>query len=227
MAPAWWVIRGLIGAFVLSRIVLGMDIRHPVTIALAVLGVAVSVWLARRVRETGAPMWRGLSVVGSALAVSCGLVIAANLSSLSSYGSDPYQSYVPHELMYREETVTNLYVYGADGRRIDDVRIFDQRGNQLVVEGDFPGGVQDTFPYTRAGGDPWLPDAEMGQQWTPPMTLTPLAGGDQEDGSESSTESSSSTSEPSRSSSESSSSSTSRSSGSSSGSPSPRSTTGG
>lgn len=199
LAPAWWVIRGAIGGLLITRFVLGLGLFHVVTIVVVALGAAISVWLGRLVRRGGGPGWRLVSAICTAFALFAGFVMVSS----SRYGApasyDEPGVYIPQELMFHGESVRNIYAYGPDGQRLDGVRLFDERGNQLVIEGDFPGGVQQSFPYAAFGVmDPWAPRAEDGM-WAPPMALTPLPGS-------SSTESSTSTSGPTSSSSSSSSS---------------------
>lgn len=199
LAPAWWVIRGAIGGLLVTRVFLGLNLLNLVTIVVVALGAAVSVWLGRALRRgTGAGL-RLLSAACTTLAVFVGLVMAANVNDSTAPMSYDSSHDIPQELMFHGETVRNMYAYGPDGQRIEEVRLFDERGNQLVVGGDFPGGVQQSFPYAEYGvTDPWAPPVEEGV-WVPPMALTPLPGAI-------STETSTSTSDPTSSSSSSSSS---------------------
>ncbi len=198
LAPAWWVIRGAVGGLFIGWLVLGLGGLHLVTVLLVGLGVVVSVWLGRQVRAGAGAGLRVLSAIGTVLAVLIGLGLWANAGP---GGAEPYESYAdpyPQELAYRGETVQNLYAYGPDGRRIEGVRLYDQRGNAIEVSGDLPGGVVRSFPHRWGTTDPWVGGGDEGW-WAPPLTLPPLPGNETgaASGSATSESSSSSSSDPS------------------------------
>ncbi|EAP97232.1 hypothetical protein JNB_17218 [Janibacter sp. HTCC2649] len=191
LRPVWWAVRGACLA-VLPALVLGVGLTW-----LAIFGALVSVvagLLARHGSLSGG--WvRPVRVIGNVTAVIL-LPIAFVMFIDGRYPSANDQMWAEpmasagHGLLNNGEQVANLYAYDSSGRRIDDVRLFDQNGRALAVdEGsilygpvDPVGAVNpqtgelmadlDVFPLRWTGHKGWLKYNE----WEPPMAITPLPG---------------------------------------------------
>lgn len=191
LRPLWWAVRGVCLG-VIPALVLGVGLTW-----LAIFGALVSVvagLLARHGSLSGG--WvRPVRVIGNVTAVIL-LPIAFVMFIDGRYPSandqmwaEPMASAGPG-LLNNGEQVANLYAYDSSGRRIDEVRLFDQNGRALAVdEGsilygpvDPVGAVDpqtgeltadlDVFPLRWTGHNGWLKYNE----WEPPVAITPLPG---------------------------------------------------
>lgn len=145
LRPAWWIVRAwiaveLVGLFVAAQwFPLPTFSGAPI---LFVLAVVISVWLGRRAANHSQTSGEHVFVlVGNVAAV---LALAAIVGSLANGGVlADHENFVPEEAAYigdiptgafREDgtPVTNLYPYGADGRLLENVRLYDQDGRPFT-----------------------------------------------------------------------------------------------
>jgi hypothetical protein len=141
LRPAWWLLRGYLAAMLIAyvinggRVSLGLLPRigdsNLVAVALLVIFLAGSVWLGRREHRFAKPLRVGLGAGAVVLAIVgiSGFVTAdwrwrsGEFYPEPQHVSDPYAS------------ISDLYVYDRDGRLLEGVTIYDQRGEQIVVKG--------------------------------------------------------------------------------------------
>lgn len=195
LRPAWWLIRGYLGAWALWSMLLGgnrgfrpQSLREYV---LALVAVVVSVQLGRG--------WLGQKAVSRPLLVVVNVV--AGIVALMAWGSGAGSYYYtsdyspPAGVLLDGEQVGNIFAYDSEGKRITGVRLFaqdgrplgggdgssDQNGNLIGVVRDGSGApVTNAYPRAMFGPDPWQvvdpTDPQMIEgAWTPPMSIVPLA----------------------------------------------------
>ena len=145
LRPVWWLLRAWV-AFVLVSAVFG---REGPVLPFDVLGWFVFGLFAAVSVQWGRKQWlpfgwlSGLIVIGN-IAAALFLLPAA---ALTNAWSAPYDDYA-YANMYEEETmsgvtlnnneVTNIFAYGADGKPLKGVQLFDQDGHPLrtTIPGD-------------------------------------------------------------------------------------------
>ena len=180
LRPLWWVGRAL----AVGWLVVAVSATGLASWVLGVLLVVPSFWWGRRCRDgqvVGGALdaTRGLNIVAILLA-TWGLLVA-----LTSAANHPtVETWAPPGLSQNGAQVQNLYVYDAQGNRVEGARVLDQAGQRLFVDTtmwlseDVPlrsdGSMDianDVFPLVIGDRDPWA-DPQTG--WTPPLTLPPL-----------------------------------------------------
>lgn len=136
LRPAWWVVR----AWVATQLVvylLGGEPGFPLPgspFAVALMaGIAVaSVWWGRRADARDVPqrLRSAQTAVNVVLAVAAPIMMAI-ASSVPSYVHTVYEP--EYAGFYHQDStpITNLYLYGPDGRILEDVRIYDQDGRPV------------------------------------------------------------------------------------------------
>lgn len=138
LRPVWWVLRAwlatwLIAAFFGSERGFGFGATGWLVFAAA---TAVSV-------QWGRGQWRAKNlapaiVLGNVFAVLALLPVMAAADSYDggyyeSYSSDPVESV---GMTLDGRSVTNIFAYGADGKLLKDLQLFDQDGRPLVTHLD-------------------------------------------------------------------------------------------
>jgi hypothetical protein len=175
LRPGWWVARGLLAAFVVT-VWLGGGIA--LWVVLGVPAAVGSVLLGRRAQDDA--RWR---LAGHLLTVAAAVIA---VFALPGAGAAP-GPVAPDDTVYGSVDgpvdgqvypglggVTNLYVYGPDGKPLTDVQIFDQDGRPVVLESNTdangnlittvprydPTGrvVSNVFPQEQTVSDPGTPD---------------------------------------------------------------------
>ncbi|WP_329107406.1 hypothetical protein OG792_03920 [Micromonospora sp. NBC_01699] len=195
LAPAWWVLRGYLVAMFVTVMLTGRgygllprlggnDLAAVLLLGLCVVG---SIWLGRRT----APLlgWRRhLTNLATVALVLFGLVGfadidrrgAQNVYYTPSYNEDPYSG------------VQDVYVYDAQGRLVEGVRLFDQDGRPIRLghpwctpEEQFPGAraevvrdpLRQPYPYCPEGAPFRVSDVPVPGGTAPPpvpaVTPTP------------------------------------------------------
>ncbi len=177
LRPAWWVLRGLVAAYVLVHV---LSVAYAPTIwptspAMLVIGlpsVVLSVLLGRwSSRQWGAaagsrPEGRGSDVLPGLRVLLALANLVAVPASILAVQAVPPTAYVqvgaqapaaPTGLSLNGAAVDNVYVYDAQGHRLTDVRLFDSDGQSLVLDRKEDVGTGVTLP---GRGDVY------GQWWT-------------------------------------------------------------
>jgi hypothetical protein len=142
LAPAWWVARGFVVLTLVAQ-VFGDDwsTRYPMFTSLLgeplgwilLLGaIAGSVALGRRERVTTA---RWPLVLNVAAVLAAGWVVVVMIERTGDAGTTfVYVEAAPDPgLVFNGRPVENLYPYGRSGRLLQDVRLYDQDGNPLIL----------------------------------------------------------------------------------------------
>jgi hypothetical protein len=127
LRPAWWVLRGYLVALLISvftswspGLVPRVDNSH--TLGLLVLAgcLVASIWLGRRTPSLR--RWPRLAVhAGTLVVLGFALIALVDLENRnSSYYEPTYNDPYSH--------IQDVYVYDAEGRLLEGVRLFDQNG---------------------------------------------------------------------------------------------------
>ncbi len=170
LAPAWWVARGYVAAYVFA-LVSGLNVSGdsrvlPVHDApffgllLVLAGVSASVWLGRRTRREGIRR-RRVTALNVALAV-----LALPVAIMVLEGPEPQfvevgygtGSLVEHTqgLVHDGEQIRNLYPYSRDGELLLDVLLYDEFGHAVELGSANPqDDPQRRYLFTK-GGQPVL-----------------------------------------------------------------------
>jgi hypothetical protein len=168
LRPGWWVLRGLLVAWVMAMWSGG---GLPMLAALSVLLVPASVVLGRR--SAADPRLRWAGIAASAATVLALLLFTTVVGSDVGSAPAPYPA-VPDTTGLTG--VTNLYPYDQDGRPLTDVQLFDQDGHPVDLTGttDLSGNritqvarrtadgqvVNNVFPQRQTVEDPMNPSAD-------------------------------------------------------------------
>ena len=168
LRPGWWVLRGVLVAWIAA---LWPGGGLPLLVALSVLLVPASVLLGRRSQVD-------LRLRVAEVAASVGAVAALVLFGAAAVpsGAGIPEPYPAVQDTSRVAGVTNLYPYDKDGRPLTDVQLYDQDGNPVDVTGrtDISGNriaqvarrtadgrvVNNVFPQQQTVEDPSNPDAD-------------------------------------------------------------------
>lgn len=182
LRPVWWVARGWALGWAAAA-VLGNERTVVLPMVGAVASFAVGRVLARAARGVGAS---AVLLVVNVLAAL--LVVPAGATLLSAQSSDGAgEAWIPPGVSLDGAQVSDLYVYDGQGHRVEGARVFTQDGRGLFVDPGSIGSGQelplrpdgspdvatDVFPLVVGDADPW---GGPGTGWTPPLTLSPLAG---------------------------------------------------
>ena len=161
LRPAWILLRGYLAVMLVSALVndnsrygffphLTNHLVELTGVAGIVLGVSASLWLDRRQRRGLGRFARCAIVLASAAVVIFGFDWALHVQSLDQ-GYDaggqgelaptPMATAAPADGQPTADltSVTNLYAYGADGQPLDNVRLYDQDGQPIVLTDPWAG----------------------------------------------------------------------------------------
>lgn len=147
LVPGWWVLRGYLGVLVVSELmngVLGDDFPIPslfgskvVGLAAAVAAMVGSVHLGRRGLQGWRPRWVRLLDIAVVVGALWGALIAFDSRATEYVYVESAHDSSPGALTHPDGSgITNLFVYDADGRLLDDVLIYDQEGTPVLVAPD-------------------------------------------------------------------------------------------
>ncbi|NNM46655.1 HAAS signaling domain-containing protein [Knoellia koreensis] len=182
LRPAWWVLRGLVIAWVGASVVGVRALLLP----LGILAVVASVWLARRPKVLGEATGL-LTLALNAVAIVACLGWWASYSTPGDPNAVVYgESGGPATgLVYNEQSVGNLFVYDRDGKALSDVRVFTDRGDPIDLRRDLVGddgsplkGPADIYGKDWSNAAPVVTsNGPFGDPtvWTPPTAIPPLA----------------------------------------------------
>jgi hypothetical protein len=145
LRPVWWVLRGaLVAMLVLPAFVSGSygvpwnGAVWLVTIVAIVLSVQIG-----RGRWLGSLRSKAvIKVVNPILVIIAPLVFATAIGAVNSmynawyFQEEMVTTIYPDGLSYNGANVGNIYAYDAEGNPIDQVQLFDQFGEPLVLAGD-------------------------------------------------------------------------------------------
>ncbi|HQH08437.1 MAG TPA: hypothetical protein PLU83_06645 [Phycicoccus sp.] len=143
LRPVWWVTRGAILAMPVA-LMTGIGLGNPVAWLMVLAGAGLSFWWSRR--DPAPSTWTNrLGILASVAALLLAIPMALTVMARSAWSggsnqavySEPQWSAGPvmgsEGVWVNGEPATNLYVYDADGNRIDRVRIFNQYGQAVAV----------------------------------------------------------------------------------------------
>lgn len=193
LRPAWWVLRGLLLAFV-GRWLVGDDRRGLMPsrafewVAAAALVVA-SVWWARNSGRSRPAVLLTLAVNAVSVVALLGVLSTATATEYYESVAAP----IPSGLFLDGSEVRNIYAYDADGKRLTDIRLFDDQGHPLAPYAVDASGTElaartdrfgtawnNVFPrpwlanlppwvFTDGSDNAWVPP------WVPPQLIAPLS----------------------------------------------------
>ncbi len=164
LAPLGWLIRGYVAAVVIGFTVGGewvtnrpgvFYVRDSVwnafwlTVVCMALSVALGIGmrLAKR-RPLSLVVVNGLFAVGAVWVALAALVGATN----TQYYDNPVVSTASTDgLTYNGAVVENVYPYARNGKRLYDVRLYDQYGQQLMIGGPDSGDQNRRVPRSASG----------------------------------------------------------------------------
>ncbi|TNM67448.1 hypothetical protein FHN55_10345 [Streptomyces sp. NP160] len=153
LRPAWWVLRGAVGGWLLASV---LDGRGVLGLLVVVAAVAASVEAGRR---TWTEEWqRNLLVAGNVLAV---VVLPFALAAVVAGPREVYvypSSTTPDGSLEMSQgvwsdgqVVTNIYPYDAQGRPLTGVQLLDDYGRPLVTS------TGDKADWSGGGASPLVP----------------------------------------------------------------------
>jgi uncharacterized membrane protein len=146
--PAWWLLRIVVLAAIC---LLALSRNRTDEFLIAAAAAAILVWLGGRARRDGRWRW----VVGPANAFAVGTTLALVLVAWSSLTGTPYRNvgFDPYltGLMHNGRHVSNVYVFGPDGKPLTEAYLYDQNGQPLAVPfygcpGNVDVGTGNKFP---------------------------------------------------------------------------------
>ncbi len=129
LQPAWWVLRALVAAALVTTAV-GGEMLLPLVLVAAV-AVPLSVGLGRLSRRDRRWLWAVVPLNGLAAGL---LVVAAATYGSSDTGPAPLE--YSDGLLQDGEPVTDIRPYDAQGRPLSGVHLFDQDGRPVDAASD-------------------------------------------------------------------------------------------
>jgi hypothetical protein len=142
LRPAWWILRAWVAYEMVALLSGARDSYVPTEVVQWLILVAFAVvsvqWGRGSWRFRGLP---GLIAVGNVVAVVMLVPVLHSADSPSSggYYSQPVAEQQDLTGVYLNGApVTNIFAYGADGKRLEGVQLFDQDGKPLATS--VPGG---------------------------------------------------------------------------------------
>jgi len=199
LRPAWWVLRGYLGALIVTAPLSGGynlgPIPNPTTRhgLFQIFATVVAIWLSVRIGRRSRALPQGLRF----MAVSANLLIAfiaiAVLGNMHNFAyseiignATPEQA--PFAAAFAGGPLTNVYPYSQDGKPLTNVLLYDQDGQPITVEKSdaqtsYPIGadgkaITNAYPLTQRlpNGDPVVAPRGAFPPWpTPSATATPSA----------------------------------------------------
>lgn len=185
LRPVWWVARGAILALV-PLFLLGVPLFGLGFWFLTIAGAAVSFWWSRR--DPAPSTWANrIAILASLAALLISLPLALTMAARAAWTGEPQVIYSESVgsggtmgsdgVWVNGEPASNLYVYDAEGNRLDRVRIFNQYGQAVGVPHE---GLEhaNTDLINRTGQEvPRKPDGDFDvNRFVFPMTWGTLTG---------------------------------------------------
>jgi hypothetical protein len=128
LRPAWWLIRLLVlGIAVLVAVRNG----EGETVLVLLAAIAVLLLFGKRARTDG--RWRWIIGPANIFTVGVGLALALTVSKQTDggYSSDYY---LPSDGLYNQGSeVVNIYPFGADGKPLPEIYLYDQDGQPISL----------------------------------------------------------------------------------------------
>jgi hypothetical protein len=165
LAPLGWLIRGYVAAVVVGFTVGGEWVANRpgvfymrdsvwnafwLTVVCIALSVALGIGmrLAKR-RSLSLGVVNGLFAFAAVWVALAALVGASNSNS---YDNPVVSVEFAEGLTYEGAAVENVYPYSRDGKRLYDVRLYDQNGRALAIGGPDSGDQNRRVPRSASGG---------------------------------------------------------------------------
>jgi uncharacterized membrane protein len=146
--PAWWLLRIVV---LVAVCLLALSRNRTDEFVIAAAAAAILIWLGGRARRDGRWRW----VVGPANAFAVGVAIALAVAVWASLTGTPYRNvgFDPYltGLMHNGRHLSNVYVFGPDGKPLTEAYLYDENGQPLAVRfygcpGTGDGGSTNKFP---------------------------------------------------------------------------------
>ena len=145
LQPAWWVLRGLVGAQLLVSVFGGGGGVAPVLL-LALVAVPVSVWLGHLSRRDRRWLWAVVPLNALAAVLATSALTALPRSDADPSPADVDAQTYPTGLVQDGIPVRDLRPFDANGAPLTGVHLFDQDGRRIVTLDDCDDGVPPTTP---------------------------------------------------------------------------------
>ncbi|MYW95605.1 hypothetical protein G3I59_34675 [Amycolatopsis rubida] len=142
LKPAWWVVCGF-ALLAFGLLLMIRNLHAVLLLPVLLVGAGLVMWAGPRTKADGRMLWIAVPVsafvVGSAFG---GLGAAVNLvrdrtyssNSAPMYASSTYEDVHGNEaLRYGTHELSNLYVFDANGKPLEDVYLYDDRGRPLAI----------------------------------------------------------------------------------------------
>jgi uncharacterized membrane protein len=129
LRPAWWLVRILV---LVAAALLALDRKLGGSFVLVLAALLIVAWFGARAREDKRWRW----VVAPANFLTVGLLIAMIGTTWGILTTDRYRSVgyeVPNGLINDGRMVSNIYVFGPDGKPLTDAYLYDDRGQPLSL----------------------------------------------------------------------------------------------
>lgn len=187
LRPVWWVMRGFLLSipFVYSSVIWDRQMGGLLFV-LAALLVSVQwgrgTWMPRR----ALPIVATIATLVALLVLPAFTKQTSSLLSNGRYGGGSAEEYTVPGLAVNGESVSNLFVYDADGNLLTDVQVFDQNGKPVSAGTEV--GAQWRDWYDNVGGESYyLLPRDSAPAMTPwnvyPLRVAPYSAWDEETGS--------------------------------------------
>ncbi len=130
LRPAWWLVRIVVLA---AGCLVALDRQRSGQFLLAAAGIVILLWFGGRARRDGRWRW----VVGPANFLAAGVALALVVAVWGSLSNAPFR-YIGYEpvqsgLLLNGRSVSNVYVFGPDGKPLTEAYLYDQNGQPLAV----------------------------------------------------------------------------------------------
>lgn len=135
LQPAWWVVRAMIAALLLERVILGGG-SWFVVVLVGIAGVLVSIWLGRQSRLDRRWLWLVVPLNGLAVGLVLAAAFAGGSTTSPSYSSGPPSptSYPRQGLWQDDREIRDIRPVDGSGTPLSGVYLFDQDGRPITTD---------------------------------------------------------------------------------------------